>query len=71
VRSLRVRPLGDVPAVEVILADGTGAVSVIFLGRRQVPGIDVGTRLRATGMVGERGGRLAILNPTYRLQRAP
>ncbi|HKE73815.1 MAG TPA: amino acid permease [Acidimicrobiales bacterium] len=71
VRSLRVRPLGDVPAVELIVADGTGAVSVIFLGRRRVPGIDVGTRLRATGMVGERGGRLAILNPTYRLQRAP
>src|SRR5262245_6299983 len=68
VRSLRVRPLGDSPAVECIVADGTGALSVIFRGRRQIPGIDVGTRLRVTGTVGERGGKLAMLNPVYRLQ---
>jgi amino acid transporter len=69
VRSLNVRQLGDVSALECVLTDGTGALSIIFLGRRQVAGIDVGVRMRVAGTVGERSGRLAILNPAYELRR--
>ncbi len=69
VRSLEVRQLGDVSALECVLTDGTGALSIIFLGRRQVAGIDVGVRMRVAGTVGERSGRLAILNPAYELRR--
>jgi hypothetical protein len=39
----------------------------VFLGRRSIAGIAVGSRVIAEGMVGEDRGRLAILNPTYRL----
>jgi amino acid transporter len=67
VRSLRVAPLHDTPTLELVLTDGTGAISVVFLGRRAVAGIAVGTRLTAEGMVGEHKSRLAIINPTYRL----
>ena len=67
VRSLRVQPWAGVPTLEGTLVDDTGGISVVFLGRRHVPGIRPGTRMVVEGMVGDHAGRLAILNPDYRL----
>ena len=67
VRTVRVLSQQDSPSLEIILVDDTGVLSVVFLGRRGVAGIDVGTRLEATGTVGVFHGRLAMLNPTYTL----
>ena len=67
VRSLRVQPLAAAPSIECVLVDGTGALSAVFFGRRSIPGVSVGTHLRAEGMAGESRGRLALLNPTYEL----
>jgi hypothetical protein len=53
-----------------VLADGNTEVSillVVFLGRRHVAGISPGARIVVEGMVGDHGGRLAILNPAYRI----
>jgi RecG-like helicase len=67
VRSLRVRPWGDTPVVECTLVDDTGGLTVVFLGRRSVAGIQPGSRLIVEGMVGSHHRRLAILNPDYEL----
>lgn len=67
VRSIRVQPRADVPSFECVLDDGTGGLSVVFLGRRQVPGIRLGTRLAVDGRIGAHHGRLAILNPGYEI----
>jgi amino acid transporter len=67
VRSLRIAPLHDAPTLELVLVDGTGAISVVFLGRRGLAGVDVGTRMLVEGTVGIHKNRLAILNPSYRL----
>jgi amino acid transporter len=67
VRTLRVQPLAGTATLECILEDDTGAISIVFLGRDRIPGIEVGTRLRASGTAGVRRGRLAILNPVYEL----
>jgi hypothetical protein len=67
VRSLRVQPRAGVPTLECVLFDGTGGLSVVFLGRRHVAGIDVGTRMLVEGVVGDYHGRLAVLNPVYEL----
>ena len=67
VRSLRVQPWAGVPTLEGTLVDDTGGISVVFLGRRYVPGIRPGTKMVIEGMVGDHAGRLAILNPDYRL----
>jgi amino acid transporter len=69
VRSLRVAPQHDSPTLELVVEDGTGGVSLVFLGRRAVAGIGSGTRLEATGTVGLHKARLAILNPRYRILR--
>ena len=39
----------------------------VFLGRRAVAGIEIGSLVSAEGMVGVHKTRLAIINPTYRL----
>src|SRR5207248_703581 len=67
VRSMRVQPRVEVPTLECVLVDDSGAISIIFLGRRAIAGIDVGVRVRVEGTAGESRGRLALLNPVYEL----
>ncbi len=67
IRALRVQPWSGVPALECTLSDESGGIAVVFLGRREVPGINVGVRLKAQGVVGEHHGQLAMLNPEYEI----
>ena len=67
VRTVRMAPLSGAPSLEVELWDASGGVTLVFYGRRGIPGIEPGTRLRATGTVGEIHGCLAVQNPTYEL----
>lgn len=68
VRSVRVRPWGEVATLEATIVDATGAVTVAFLGRRTIPGITLGAPLTVEGMVGARSGKLVVLNPAYDLR---
>jgi hypothetical protein len=67
VQTVRVQPVAGTYAFECVIADHTGVMSIIFPGRKQVAGIEVGTRLRAEGLAGEHSGRLTIYNPVYTL----
>jgi amino acid transporter len=71
VRSVRVQPLAGVASLEVTIADASGSIVVVFVGRRRIPGIKPGARLIVESVVGEHGGRLALLNPMYELVAAP
>jgi hypothetical protein len=48
-------------------AKGSGGVTLHFLGRREIAGLEVGAQIRAEGMVGEEDGQMTILNPSYQL----
>jgi hypothetical protein len=65
IRSVQVAPQRDVPTFEVVVDDGTGTLLAVFLGRRELAGVHVGTRIEVTGTVGVHKTRLAILNPSY------
>ncbi len=67
VTSIRTAPRGAAPTLQVEIWDETGGVSLQFLGRRDIAGLEVGSQLRAEGMVGEEDGSLVILNPSYEL----
>ncbi len=67
VASIRTAPSGSAPFLEVEVWDETGGVTLQFLGRREIAGLDVGSHLRAEGMVGELNGSLTILNPSYEI----
>jgi amino acid transporter len=70
VRSMRVAPQHDSPTLELVLEGDDGAqLSLVFLGRRSLPGVGIGARLEASGTVGLHRSRLAILNPRYRILR--
>jgi RecG-like helicase len=65
VRFMRIQPWADAPTLECALYDETGGLIVIFLGRRRVAGITLGTELTVEGMVGQHHGTLAMINPDY------
>jgi amino acid transporter len=67
VRSLRVQPWAGVATLECVLVDNTGGLVVVFLGRKHVAGLAPGVRVVVEGTVGQHGGRLAIMNPEYRI----
>jgi hypothetical protein len=67
VRSLTLRPRAGTPTLEVELYDGSGTVTLIWLGRREIAGIAPGRQLRATGRITSDGPRRVIFNPRYEL----
>lgn len=68
VRAMRIQPWADeVASLELTLADSTGGITVVFLGRRRLGGIELGTHLVAEGMTSAHHGLLTILNPAYQL----
>jgi len=67
VRSVAVSPVKGSPALEAELYDSSGGITLVFYGRRSIPGIEPGALMRVEGMVGEMEGHLAMANPTYRL----
>ena len=71
VHSMRVQPAAGISSLEATIVDTTGSLVLIFQGRRLVPGIETGALLLAEGMVGERGGRTAMINPTYTIIASP
>ncbi len=66
-RSVTLRPRAGVPALEAELYDGSGKINVIWLGRRQIAGIEPGRRIRVHGMVTTSEGEAAVFNPRYEL----
>jgi amino acid transporter len=67
VTSIKSAPSGSAPLLEVEVWDQSGGVTLQFLGRREIAGLEVGSQIRAEGMVGEEEGALTILNPSYQL----
>jgi hypothetical protein len=68
IRRVRIQPLAAVPTLVVMLEDGTGRVSALFMGRRGIAGVECGRRLAIEGtpVAGERG--LTLYNPAYELR---
>ncbi|MTA49370.1 MAG: amino acid permease [Actinobacteria bacterium] len=67
VTAIKNAPRGSAPLLQVEVWDQTGGVTLQFLGRREIAGLEVGSQIRAEGMVGEEEGVLTILNPSYEL----
>lgn len=67
-RTVTLRPRAGVPALVAELYDGSGVVSLVWLGRRQILGIEPGRALVATGRVSRDNGQPVIFNPSYELR---
>jgi DNA/RNA endonuclease YhcR with UshA esterase domain len=66
--SVTVRPRAGSPTLEAELYDGTGTVTLVWLGRRRIGGIECGRHLVAHGRLTTLDGRPTIYNAAYELQ---
>jgi len=71
VQLVRVQPWGSSPSLECRITDGTGTVTGVFLGRRDVGGLRVGSVVALEGVVSEAHGRLVIMNPLLDILSVP
>lgn len=67
VRSLALRPESTSPTLEVEIYDGSGHLTLVWMGRRVIPGIEVGRRLIAEGRLTCPDGQPRVYNPEYTL----
>jgi len=68
VREVHIVDVGPAASCSAVVDDGTGEVTLVFIGRPEVAGIEKGTRLGFEGTARMGDGRLVIWNPRYRLE---
>jgi RecG-like helicase len=67
VRVVTLRPKQLTPALEIELYDGSGYLTVIWLGRRRITGITTGRRMIISGRLTCSPAARVIYNPSYEL----
>ena len=65
IQSLVYRPEVSVPMLEAELFDGSGRITLVWMGRRKIRGINPGTKMAVTGRLVRSNGRLTMFNPNY------
>ena len=66
-KSVVYTPRETVPTLEAELFDGSGSVTLVWLGRRRIPGIEPGRTVTARGRFAAFDGKRFIYNPWYEL----
>jgi hypothetical protein len=64
-RTVTLRPRGGVPALEAELNDGSGVITIVWLGRRRIAGIEPGRAIEVQGRIGAHDGVRIMYNPRY------
>jgi len=70
-RTVVYTPRTNLPTLEADLYDGSDVVTLVWLGRRQIAGIEPGRMLTARGRVAVRDDRKVMYNPYYELESQP
>jgi RecG-like helicase len=68
IKNVSVAPRAGTPTLEASVYDGSGIVTLVWLGRRKIAGIRPGVSLVAHGRVSCHDGQRIIFNPRYELQ---
>ncbi|GAA3852064.1 OB-fold nucleic acid binding domain-containing protein [Saccharothrix violaceirubra] len=69
-RTVELCPRDAAATLEAELYDGTEGVTLVWLGRRRIAGIEPGRTIKARGRIAVRDGRKVLYNPYYELQNA-
>jgi hypothetical protein len=69
-RTVVYTPRTNLPTLEADLYDGSDVVTLVWLGRRQIAGIEPGRVLTARGRMAVRERRKVIYNPHYELEQS-
>jgi hypothetical protein len=66
-RTVVYTPRTNLPTLEAELFDGSDLVTLVWLGRRHIAGIEPGRAITAKGRIAVRDGRKVLYNPYYEL----
>lgn len=66
-RTVVYTPRTNLPTLEAELYDGSGTVTLVWLGRRRIAGIEPGRTVSVRGRVARQEDRCIIYNPYYEL----
>ncbi len=67
-RTVTLRPRGGVPALEAELYDGSALITLVWLGRRRIAGIEPGRQVKVIGRIGVQDSVRVMFNPRYELR---
>jgi hypothetical protein len=67
-RTVVYTPRTNLPTLEADLYDGSDVVTLVWLGRRHIAGIEPGRQLTVRGRIATRDDRKVIYNPYYELE---
>jgi amino acid transporter len=67
-RAVTTRPRGDSLTMEAELWDGTDRVTLVWLGRHNIPGVEPGRKIVVHGRLTSVHGERTIFNPAYELK---
>ena len=67
IKRIMVAPRKGIPALEVVLSDGTGDAVAVFTGRRHIAGLEHGRAVIIEGVAHDERGQRVMLNPAYTL----
>jgi hypothetical protein len=67
-RTVTLRPRGGVPALEAELYDGSALITLVWLGRRRIAGIEPGRQIKVVGRIGVQDRMRVMFNPRYELR---
>jgi len=68
IASVCLHPAHQSPSLEIVVSDDTGELTVVWLGRRAIPGIEAGRRIIVRGRLTHATTHPMIYNPRYILQ---
>ncbi|MFX4270881.1 OB-fold nucleic acid binding domain-containing protein [Propionibacteriaceae bacterium Y1685] len=71
VASVRIAPSSEHPRLIVELRDGSGSVTLVWMGRRTIPGVDSGRTMKVHGRISCHEGQRVMYNPRYELICSP
>jgi hypothetical protein len=67
VKRLRIVPRSGMPSLEAVVSDGSGDAVLVFSGRREVAGLELGRHVTVEGVAHLERGHKVVLNPAYTL----
>ena len=69
IRRITVLPMEGAEALEALISDGSGEVTAVFMGRRGIGGLALGSRIVVEGVVAEHHGEARMVNPLLEFAR--
>lgn len=64
---LTMKPRAGMPWLEAEFSDGSGSITLIWMGRREIPGVTAGREMIVSGRISYVDGRRRLFNPYYEL----